>query len=371
MLYLILVAILGAIVGLLVWAGRGQGGSAWPEYHKKLLTMLPVLAIWMAFLLMPFRRSIGFSGSVLFTAFSMMPMALCACGAVLLSGARQRRGLDVRCAHCEYPVLGLTLATTPIPCPECGRGLTERAGTTRGVRAWNWRLLSVGAGMLALGFAVPLSSFLPQRLQIRPLLLAITPTASLIEQVSTSQGFLMDEWVELRTRSLSVHEHDRLTLGLLERDSLQLHAWGDDAKWLIAQSAAGLLSDKATAGIVRRFLGPTLRSGVGKTQLWTSDAQAWGLADCFAGRDLWLLADWGSGRGVPVAAPQNLGLAPTVYTNRPGVALTGDQIPAGVNRVWVWVFLVPKGTPAGVVTWSGTTPTMEGQLVAVPIEVSR
>lgn len=372
MLLMLLISLLAAIAFAVTWAGRGEGDRAWPEHRRKILTMFPVVVIWVLFMIVPYRKSLGLSAGTMVVIFQVLPSALASVGAVIIASSRQRRGLGLRCTDCDYPLQGLTLDRSCRPCPECGRGLTDHSGTSRGVRAWNVRLISVGAAVVLLGLGIPLSSLLPPGYQIRPMILAITPTSTLIDHVGNSKNFLLEEWAELRTRTLSDQESEHLALTLLEhRDALQLHAWSDDSKWLIAQAAAGRLSRKATEAALRRFVSPAFESGIGTSRLWTSQLQAWGIADCFAGNDLWLIVDSDSGRGSLSAAPAALGVTPSTFTNRPGFALTADTFTPQTTRVTLWVFLTPKGTPAVEVNWSGSSPTLSGALLTVPIVVTR
>lgn len=339
------------------------------------------VVVWTAFLVFV---SFGVGpGSKLKRAVENAPMSCMAIGIMLATDARRRRGTTPRCAACDYDLSGAATDDAPpdARCPECG-SLWNRSGmTVRGERVWSGRLFALAA-LLTLPFiAFTLIPLATGRFYTTRAVVAILPTGSLIEEVSRSRSFRNDAWAELAGRTLSATQHARLVRQLLERDALSLHAWSDEAKWLIAESAAGRMPPEEQGLMLRRFVGLKLQRQLsGPRDEWTVMREgAWGLAGAFNGWTLFAaVGEVKDASGATVQPPASdeipldlakLAAPPTNYTNYAVPAWPGVWRGSGVSAT-VWLIAEPGARAAGPIEWLNGAPKVEPGAVVVRVELS-
>lgn len=341
--------------------------------------------VWSAFLVI-----VAFAtgpGSKLKRAVESSPMAFLMIGGTLAADARRRRGTTLRCAACDYDLTGAEPGEAVVPgehearCPECGSRWGRAGMTVRGERLWSWRAFAVAALCMVPFFAYTVFPLVTGRFTVRRTLLSVLPTGSLIEEVSRSRSFTMDDWAELNTRTLTPAQHTRLVRGLLERDALSLHAWSDGAKWFIGESVAGRLTAEERGLALQRFVGLRLQRGLsGPRDEWTVMREgAWGLDGVFAGFCIFAAVGEvkdASGATVQSRASDEIpldlaGLAtpPANYTNYAVPAWPGVWRGAGVTGT-VWLIAEPRARAAGPIEWLDGAPKVAADAVVVRVPLS-
>ena len=342
--------------------------------------------IWAGFTSLPLI--FGGGGSVLVAMIGALPMAGMFTSFSVLSISRKRRGKTVRCAACEYDLSGIQIeGGGPDPharCPECGGDLGKRGGTVLGEKVW-----SRGAIVIAVLLLIPiLATFIVPAFAgynaINKVTARILPTGSLIRQISCTKGFRMDEWAELRTRTLTPEQCDTLAAGLLTRDALQLHAWSDEAKWLVAEFAAGRLSPESHRKVLARYVDIELFpiDPVGTMSIRPTPAQAWGMQGCFAGWTIFAV------RG-PVLDASNQEIAPSTpdeieigqaELGTPSIEFSGPSsprtkldtifgtIPPG-GHLSVWIIAEPRVRSSQPVVWNNGVPATAADAIVVRFDL--
>jgi hypothetical protein len=165
-------------------------------------------------------------GSVLQSVVTGLTYALQLLGIVLItSGWFKRNDSSIRCAACDYARPPID----PVPrrCSECGADWTAPDAFRTGTAAPHWPRILLGVLLIVGSGAVRLAgvhSGLPPRL---------LPTGSLIREIiDAPRGFTLDEWAELRNRTLSQEQRLRLASGLLDRRERTGYLSNDDEQWL-------------------------------------------------------------------------------------------------------------------------------------------
>lgn len=321
--------------------------------ERPWLRVVSAAGMWSVFVLVS-MFAIG-SGSVLKRGLEALPMAFFAIGLVLAVDARRRHGSTLRCAVCEYDLTGAENSDPAAArCPECG-SLWDRPGwTVRGERVWSGRAFAL-AMLLVLPFFVTVLQPVFGGFYMEPAILRLLPTNSVIAEVAGQTGFTMNAWSELNTRSLSPEQRERLALGLLKRNALRLHAWGDEAKWLAAEAAAGRLSLTARVATLKRYVQPVLKPSLPGTTILADANHAWGLADCFSGWSIFV---------IPADATDEIPL-PNL-----GDVTKADQAVelARITGRSAWLIAEPRVRQAGYVLWSENVPVMAPDAIAVPLQ---
>jgi hypothetical protein len=177
--------------------------------------------------------SLATGKSVILGAFTFVHMMLLMSGMMLMGASRKTRLGDSRhCARCDYQQAPGSAASER--CPECGSNWREVGGVVHGTLTRRPHLTIIGAVLFAIGVAALLSPVLLRGWQTR-----LLPNGPLISQVISDRGFTVDEWKELRTRTLTPAQEKRLTIGLLDKRINRAWLTLDDDNWLVAQIVAG------------------------------------------------------------------------------------------------------------------------------------
>lgn len=356
--------------------GKARQQKPWPAWSG-LAGMAIVMLVWVAV------SSRG-PGSVLKTLGDLVPMMTFYVPMCVLPLAFRRIQTRPQCAQCHYDVADLIGPDGPRGprCPECGHPLTGLFGTKteRVVVSKPWLLVMLAA-CLPFVFTI-VGVFTGHSLALHAQVLKAWPTDSLIAQVGSGQGFTSQEWVELRTRTLSRPQREDLASRLLQRDALPLHAWSDDAKWLIAEFRAGRLSPEAGRGMMKRFTsmrGP--RPGEPPEIRLASD-QAWGLDAAFNGWSIFAVRNAvrdATGAAVVEASQSESPLTITElaqsvpgsdYAARnsiAGLAALGEVRPA--DRTHVWVIAEPRTRGAGAVEWKDGSPVTASDAIVLEFQI--
>jgi hypothetical protein len=319
-------------------------------------------------------------GSTLRALLESLPIGLFMIGVTLIGLIRARQGTTLRCARCDYDLAGVEGT-----CPECGSAWNQTSGTIRGTRAWSPRLLLIAVPFMLPFLATMILPFVGGPLLTQKLVARALPTGSLIADAAHTRGFTMDTWTELRRRTLTPEQRETLAQGLLTRDALRLHAWGDEAKWLVAEFAAGRLSLETQRAMLARYVPLTLapESASGTTVLGLAPESAWGLSGAFAGWSIFIV------RGpainplrleVAPAHPDEIALDQTIVATPPSVSLrraffgtelfkTTGPIPPDTTLT-LWLFAEPRQRAAQPVTWTDSAPLTAPDALVVRFDLT-
>lgn len=343
------------------------------------------VVVWSLFLVLV--SFLNGPGSKLKQALDSAPMAFFAVGLALASDARRRRGTTLRCASCDYDLTGAAPGVETAPgehearCPECGSAWGRRGMTVRGERLWSWRAFAVAALFTLPFFAYTLVPLATGRFAVRRSILALLPTSSLIEEVTRSRGFTMDDWAELSTRTLSPAQHTRLVRGLMDLDALSLHAWSDPAKWLTAENAAGRLTPEERGLVLRRFMGLKLqRLLTGARDQWMVIRRGAGDLDgAFTGWSIFAaVGPVKNAAGATVEPPNaaeillraaELAAPPANVGSSSGPAWTGVWRGYGLSAS-VWLIAEPRARAAGPIEWANGEPKVADDAVVVRVDLA-
>jgi hypothetical protein len=138
----------------------------------------------------------------------------------------------VYCSKCKYR------HAPDVPnadqCPECGNQWHLPGGLRQKKKLKSLRLGLAGTGLFLIGHTASLVAI---KNQAR--LLTIVPTDSLIKQIHFHKGFLIHEWNELNSRSLTEEQMGVLAEGILDGENRSVRS--QDADWLWKQCALGAL----------------------------------------------------------------------------------------------------------------------------------
>jgi hypothetical protein len=339
------------------------------------------------------------SGSVLRAMLGSLPMAMMFASFGVFGQMSKRTGSTKRCAKCEYDLSGVideSPADSQARCPECGSQWSKPGGTVVGDKRWS-RLGVAFACLLLLPLLASLTlPFIVGFQSLSGPLMKIMPTGSLIKHVTSVRGFRMDEWAELRKRTLTDDQRETLVRGLLTRDALQLHAWGDEAKWIVAEFATGTLTAETKSAVLERFLGVKWLSPaeVARTQSlapasgqpaiaeWHIVADgAWGLGGCFTGGSCFLVVS-------DIVGVSGTVLLPASQTEIPVDLATRSQPPAkstwtssspldqslrvrtqGTLRATVWIIVEPRARGPQPVVWNNGTPATAADAIVARVEL--
>jgi hypothetical protein len=354
------------LIVLVFLAARAVPSSPGPFAPTNWVRVGIPVAFWLLYLLViTFAVS---SGSRFLAFLDTLPMSLFMLACVLASTVRIRSGSSPRCAACEYDLSGIESTNDP-RCPECGSHTARPGAVVTGQPVWH-------RGRLALLFVLTLpflvSVLLPflTTSSFQSQVSRIIPTDSLIKHVSDAGGFTIHQWDILRARTLTPEQRDRLALGLLRRSALQLHAWGDEAKWLIAEAAANRLSPQAQIAVLERFLSPSIEPisppAPAPVVLAADDMQAWGLAACFPNWSFSAIVGPirtpsdtrpASSFAIPIdpgplAAPPNGN-----YRTPPGPRIIPQTFARG-ETFTVWFVATPTPFPTAEIIWTDGKPTL-------------
>jgi hypothetical protein len=321
-------------------------------------------------------------GSTLRAVIDSLPMGLFMVGFTLLAQIRARRGTLRRCARCDYDLTGT--AADSGTCPECGSTWDTISGTVKGTRAWSPRIFLVAIPLMLPVLATFILPFVGGPLLTQKLVARILPTGSLIADASYARGFTMDTWAELNRRTLTAEQRETLARGLLTRDALRLHAWGDEAKWLRAEFTAGRLSLETQRAVLARLVPLILvPDATGTSLVGIAPESAWGLADAFVGWSIFVV------RG-PAINPLRIEVAPPhpdeVVVDRalvdapPSVSVrravfgtdllkhTGP-VPADATLT-LWLIAEPRERAAQQVIWTDGTPMTAPDALVVRFDLN-
>jgi hypothetical protein len=319
-------------------------------------------------------------GSTLRALLESLPMGLFMVGVTLASQLRTRRGTTLRCVRCDYDLSGLES-----PCPECGSAWSKTSGTVLGTRAWSPRILLLALPLMLPLLATFILPFFGGPLLTQRLVARVLPTDSLIADAAFARGFTTDTWAELNRRTLTPAQRETLAQGLLTRTALQLHAWGDEAKWLTAEFAAGRLSLNTQRAVLSRFvplaLAPDAASGT--SIIGIAPASAWGLGDAFLGWSLFVVRGPAMNElRIEVAPPHpdEIALDRTLVATPPDVSVarktlaTNDflhtgPVPAGAT-VTLWLIAEPRQRGPQPVIWSDGTPMTAPDALLVRLDLT-
>lgn len=337
-------------------------------------------------------------GSVIRAFIGSAPMALMFVGFGVLGQMATRRGDTRRCAKCEYDLSGVAEeAAAEALCPECGAAWAAPGGEVVGDKGWSPKAVVI-AGLLFLPLLASL--ILPFTLGHNVINIAtarLLPTGSLIEQVVSGRGFRMDEWAELRKRTLTPEHRESLARGLLTRDALQLHAWSDESKWFVAEFAAGTLSRETREAVLARFIGArwqtpdqaALQQALGPSGTaierrpeWTVVGDgAWGLGGCFAGWSGFVVAgevvDSDGAVAFPASqlempldiATRSQPASKTTWTVHDPLAPSLRVTTEGRPRVTLWLVVEPRVRDAHAVTWRDGAPVTTSDAIVTRVEL--
>ncbi len=330
------------------------------------------------------------SGSFLRALIGAVPVASMLVGFSVFSQTLQRRGTTLRCAACEYDLTGaepgkpLEKGAHDAKCPECGASWGLARGTVVGERMRSKRSIA-----LAILLMLPmLSSFIIPLVAgysaIDKAIARVMPTGSLINQVAYVSGFRMVEWAELRTRTLTPHQRETLAQGLLTRDALQLHAWGDEAKWLVAEFAAGRLSPEIQRKVLRRYvdIGLFPIDPVGTMSIRPTEEQAWGMQGCFVGWTIFAVRGPvldASNREIAAVLPVEIEIG-QAELGTPAPAISGvSSLRTTLDTVFgtsppeghlnVWIIAEPRVRTPQPVVWKDGVPVAAPDAIVVQFDL--
>lgn len=356
--------------------GKARQQKPWPAWSG-LAGMSIFILVWVAL------SSRG-PGSVLKTLADMVPMTTLYVPMCMVPLAFRRIKTGPQCAKCHYDVANLIGPDGPPGprCPECGHPLTGLFGTKteRVVVSKPWVVAMLAACIpFVFTFGAAISG---NSLTLRTKVLKVWPTNSLIAQVGSGQGFTYLEWVELRTRTLSGPQREDLASRLLLRKALALHAWSDEAKWLIAEFRAGRLSPEAGRGMMKRFTSMRAPNPGEPPEVRLASDQAWGLDAAFNGWSIFAVRNGvRDAAGATVAAPSEVESALSikelasavpkdnydVRTSITGLAALGEVRPG--DRTHVWVIAEPRARGAGAVVWKDGSPVTAPDAIVVEFQI--
>lgn len=214
------------------WLGRLLTGNARWGVIAASIVALVLLAGW------------NENTSLVGAALRIAPMlgAGFAWGSILTVWLRMRRPADVepRCRRCGY--LRGPKEQQPNCCPECGLPWSRESFILGQPEQPFWKAM-LGAGALAIvAFLLFTSGF--DWNPVAKILIRLEPTSALITDV-TAGGFARRwrEWDELRRRTLSKSQRERLAAGLLDRRKRTGKLDGQESAWLRRCVLAGPLPD--------------------------------------------------------------------------------------------------------------------------------
>jgi hypothetical protein len=180
-------------------------------------------------------------GSPILAALSAVPVAVMFTGINLVQCIYFRIGDATCCAKCGYDLSGLgDEAGSADRCPECGLHWREPGGTAKGRRVFRPWVAAASAILIAV-FVGDITFKLARPAQANSWQIRLVPTPSLIDEVATGRGFVVNQWAELRRRTLSESETALLTRSLLDRRLRDRHLDLDAELWLEGRAMAGEL----------------------------------------------------------------------------------------------------------------------------------
>ncbi|MEZ6233545.1 MAG: hypothetical protein R3B68_05090 [Phycisphaerales bacterium] len=380
-------------IAVLLLYGAGASGVQWwllaiarkagrlhpPRWGWLLVVFVLTVGIWLILL--------GWIPSSMAIMLVMLHMPLIG---VMFMPTGLRQGNELRCAKCQFEYAYEAPGSPPAPdyCSECGQRWHDRHGLVRGRTArptWGSGAFAVVLVALLLGLGV-----------LRTPMLGLFPTGTLIRQVTApNAGFVMDEWKELNTRTLSSDQRLRLARGLLDLRLAEQSLPAEADAWLDAEIVAGRLPPELVDRYHREMFDATLY-GPQRVRVWEN--AVFGLDTLergypFAPRDAYLAIRGFSSDDDPATlrATQNALLYGSlaggrsawlgVQTARPG----GVEAPftfetPGTRRITCvyWLVVLPQNTPAGPITWNADgTPNLpagtlfsERREIKVEVEVT-
>lgn len=156
-------------------------------------------------------------------AFTILVAILVLAGIILLAlGFRGRRVSDAPHCRCGFELSGITLPESHGPgsasavCPECGKALAAKGQIREGRRARRPALIGIGAAMLALGLAVPITlvatgpgkwyAYAPDWLLVKLLDADDSPGPAVATEIAARAGagtFSASSWTALERALLS------------------------------------------------------------------------------------------------------------------------------------------------------------------------
>ena len=330
------------------------------------------------------------SGSVLIAMLGAFPMSLMFVAIGFFARVKQRQGKTPRCSACEYDLTG-TQAAEPseqIPdgtkCPECGALCSKPGIIVYGERVVSRPVLFIACLLLVPLFVKLTAPMIFGFSSTGAFFVSLMPTGALIKQAAYYRSFRMSEWAELRKRTFTPDQRETLAKGLLTRDALQLHAWGDEAKWLVVEFAAGRLSPEIQRMILQRYvhIGFFPIDTVGTMSIRPTAEQAWGMQGCFAGWTIFAV------RG-PVLDTSSREMAPPSpieieidqsELGSPAAAISvvnplrasldnvlGTVPPDG--RLAVWIIAEPRVRTAQPVVWKDGVPVTASDAIVVRFDL--
>lgn len=151
---------------------------------------------------------------------------------------RRRAGDSTHCAACDYQQA--PTGANPPYCPECGAQWSAPGGVVHGRRTGQPWMLGCGVALMLVGAAAGLAPLTQSKFDP---LLGLMPTSALINDIVNSRSFTRDQWAELKSRTLTPAQEQRLAEGLLDRRARTGHLSGDDHTWLEQALATGRLPE--------------------------------------------------------------------------------------------------------------------------------
>ncbi len=231
--------------GLRPWVAKKNPRRRFPYIGRPRLADIRVQLLFFALifvaatLAMWSSTGISFWGTVVrYTPYFFGMLLFQVGGVACISRYFMRKGLTRHCAACDYQ--RVPEGENSERCPECGADWSRPGGVVTGVRQRDPRYLWIGAAVCVVA-VLGMMSYLNVDSPGGSWALRAIPTPSLIHDTTTSGGFTIAEWKELRRRTLTPAEDCQLAQGLLDKRLRRDYLDTTEGGWLWTQVATNAL----------------------------------------------------------------------------------------------------------------------------------